>query len=134
MLVIHSERRSGQAGTKVKRIAALLAVVVGLTWFASRAGAESPQPPAPAGSSVVLINDSDQSLNFALRPAGGKWAIYSVGVGKSTTLGCDNCNIPYFEFSITTEGQQVNYRLLPAQTYLLQWNRDQHRWDLSHPE
>jgi hypothetical protein len=119
---------------KVKRIVALLVVIVISTWPTPRANAENPAQPSGNGSSVVLINQGDQSLNFALRPAGGKWTIYSVGAGKSTTLGCDNCNIAYFEFSITTEGQQVNYRLMPAQTYLLQWNRDQHRWDLSHPE
>ncbi len=119
---------------KVKRIVALLVVFVILRWPTARANAENPAQPSGTGSHVVLINQGDQSLNFALRPADGKWAIYSVDAGKSTTLGCDNCNIPYFEFSITTEGRQVNYRLMPAQTYLLQWNRDQHRWDLSHPQ
>jgi hypothetical protein len=118
---------------KVKRMVALLVVMVISTWPTPRAHAD-PALPSGNGRSVVLINQGDQSLNFALRPAGGKWAIYSVGAGNSTTLGCDNCSIPYFEFSITTEGQQVNYRLMPAQTYLLQWNRGQHRWDLSHPE
>jgi hypothetical protein len=118
----------------VKRIVALLVVIVALTWPGPRLRAESPEPPAVAGSSVVLINQGDQSLNFAFRPADGKWATYSVDPGKSTTLSCDQCAVPYFEFSITTEGRQVNYRLMPSETYLLYWNRDQHRWDLSHPE
>jgi len=117
----------------VKRIVALLVVIVTLTLPGPRVRAESPEPPSAAGSSVVLINQGDQSLNFAFRPADGKWATYSVGPGKSTTLSCDHCTAAYFEFSITTEGQQVNYRLMPAETYLLFWNRDQHRWDLSHP-
>jgi hypothetical protein len=133
-LVAGANGGSGQAEANVKRIVALLVAIVALMRAGHCVQAESSQPPSVAGSSVVLINQGDQSLNFAFRPADGKWAIYSVGPGKSTTLSCDHCTVPYFEFSITTEGQQVNYRLMPAQTYLLQWNRDQHRWDLSHPE
>lgn len=129
-----ARRRSGQAETNVKRIVALLVAIVALTWPGRRVRAESSAPPSVGGSSVVLINQGDQSLNFAFRPADGKWAVYSVGPGKSTTLSCDHCTVPYFEFSITTEGHQVNYRLMPAESYLLYWNRDQHRWDLSHPE
>ncbi len=116
----------------MKRIVALL-VFFTLTWPGPPAHAEGPEPPS-ANSSVVLINQSDQDLSFALRPADGKWVTYSVASGKSTKLACDHCKTPYFEFSIITEKNQVNYRLMPAETYLLYWNLDQHRWDLSHQE
>lgn len=89
--------------------------------------------PAPAAtSSVTLINNGDQALQFALRPADGKWVNYSVESGKSAVLACDHCKTPYFEFTMITDTNQISYRLMPSESYLLYWNQDQHRWDLSH--
>jgi hypothetical protein len=116
----------------MKSVGILIALVASLLPIVATTAGN--QPAAPTGSSVNLVNEGAQTLNFALRPAGGKWTVYSVGAGRSTTLGCDDCTIPYFEFSITTAGQRVDYRLMPAQTYLFEWNREKQRWDLSHPE
>jgi hypothetical protein len=118
----------------VKRIVALL-VLITLTWLGSPVKAEGPAPPSSgAGSSVLLINQGDQDLKFALRPAEGKWVTYSVASGKSTMLACDHCKTPYFEFTMITDKDEVAYRLMPSETYLLYWNQDKHRWDLSHQE
>ncbi len=117
----------------MKRIVALLVFVM-LTWLGPPVQAEGPEPSSATGSSVVVINQGDQDLKFALRPADGKWLDYSVASGKSTMLACDHCKTPYFEFSMITEGNEVSYRLMPAETYLLYWNQDKHRWDLSHQE
>jgi hypothetical protein len=126
------EANSDQAEANVKRIVALLALVI-LAWLGPGPSARA-EGPAVDGSSVTLINEGDQSLKFVLRPADGKWLTYSVDSGKTTMLACDHCKTPYFEFSMVTEGSQVSYRLIPLETYLLYWNQDKHRWDLSHQE
>lgn len=118
---------------QVKRFVAVLGLAM-LTWAASTVQAEGPEAAPVATGSVVLINQGDQSLKFALRPADGKWVVYSIDSGKSATLACDHCKAPYFEFSMVTDKSQVSYRLTPDESYLLYWNQDKHRWDLSHLE
>lgn len=104
---------------------------IGLYCFLNWAHAESIDFPSIASSSVHIVNQGNQAIRFSTRPANGQWNEYSLHSGDSMTISCDNCNTPYFEFSMNTNGRIVNYNLNSAQRFVIFWNSQAGLWDVS---
>ena len=84
--------------------------------------------PSLAATDVLLVNQGNTALNFALRPANGRWMNYKIESGHTRQFECPHCT--EYEFVMRTGNKEVRYKLDVTERYALRWNRQRGLWDL----
>lgn len=80
---------------------------------------------------VAISNSTSIELQFAVKPDKGEWGNYSIHSGQVLEIGCNDCKPESFEFSMSTDGNEVTYTLVPEGRYILIWNKREKKFDLT---
>jgi hypothetical protein len=78
---------------------------------------------------VAVQNQTTESIEFVLRPAGGAWTTYTLSPGEKGVFNCFGC-AGKFEIRLSTAGTIVTYDLVTGTPYAIRINDARHIYDI----
>jgi hypothetical protein len=70
---------------------------------------------------IAIINDTEATIRFSLRPRAATWTNYELSAGEKGVYSCVGCGGD-FEISVSTAGNIISYNLSASNLYAIRIN------------